>query len=156
MSYLKAATMGAVDGVITSFAVVAGALQTSSAEDNVSHVITVVGFSSLLADAFSMGVSEFLSSTSEGSVTDRRGTPALLGVLCFGSFVLFGIVPILMYLTTSDFVATILISLTELVGLGLLQARATSRPFAAEVVRTTLLGSGAGALAFTVAKIAAD
>ena len=52
---------GGLDGILTSFAIVAGAaggkLPTS--------VVLILGFSNIVADALSMGVGEFLSSKAE-------------------------------------------------------------------------------------------
>ena len=52
-----------------------------------TSIVTIVGFSSVIADGLSMGISEYLSSFSEKAVTERRGNPVCLGVVCFLSFV---------------------------------------------------------------------
>ena len=55
---LKPVIFGGLDGILTSFAIVAG-----SAGGNLSpNVVLVLGFSNIFADALSMGVGEFLSS----------------------------------------------------------------------------------------------
>jgi VIT1/CCC1 family predicted Fe2+/Mn2+ transporter len=60
-SYLGDAVLGAVDGSITTFAVVAGAIG-----GEFSTVVTLVlGISSLLADGISMGVSNYLGTRSQ-------------------------------------------------------------------------------------------
>lgn len=59
--YLKPLIFGGLDGVLTAFALVAGA-----AGGNLEpSVVLVLGFSSIIADALSMGVGEFLSSKAE-------------------------------------------------------------------------------------------
>ena len=55
---IKALIFGGLDGILTSFAIVAGA---AGGGMSVS-VVLVLGFSNILADALSMGVGEFLSS----------------------------------------------------------------------------------------------
>eukprot|EP00611_Tribonema_gayanum_P010642 TRINITY_DN206_c8_g1_i1.p1 TRINITY_DN206_c8_g1~~TRINITY_DN206_c8_g1_i1.p1 ORF type:complete len:281 (-),score=66.11 TRINITY_DN206_c8_g1_i1:247-1089(-) len=56
--YLKVMVFGGLDGILTSFAVVAGA-----AGGGLDWpVVLVLGFSNILADALSMGVGEYLSS----------------------------------------------------------------------------------------------
>jgi len=56
--YVKAIVFGGLDGILTSFAIVAG-----SAGGSLSpSVVLVLGFSNVFADALSMGVGEFLSS----------------------------------------------------------------------------------------------
>ncbi len=60
--YLKGVVFGGLDGILTSFAIVAG-----SAGGNLGwNVILVLGFSNILADAISMGVGEYLSSKVRG------------------------------------------------------------------------------------------
>lgn len=150
MSWLKAAVMGGVDGVITSFAVTAGAHFTVDAK----RTVAVVGLSSLVADAFSMGVSEFLSSESERSLTNRRGKPLALAVLCFGSFVLCGLVPIVAFLLTGRLEASAAFAVVEFLLLGGVQAAHTQQPLLRQTAVTTALGMTAGGIAWGVAALA--
>lgn len=60
-SYLKDMVYGAVDGIITTFAVVAGVAGANLA----ISVVIILGMANLLADGFSMAVSNYLSSRSE-------------------------------------------------------------------------------------------
>jgi vacuolar iron transporter family protein len=55
---LQAMLFGALDGVLTSFAICAGAAGGGLGLD----VVLILGFSNILADALSMGVGEYLSS----------------------------------------------------------------------------------------------
>jgi VIT1/CCC1 family predicted Fe2+/Mn2+ transporter len=67
---LKPIIFGGLDGILTSFAIVAG-----SAGGNLSpQVVLVLGFSNIFADALSMGVGEFLSSkaNNEWILSERR------------------------------------------------------------------------------------
>jgi len=63
--YVKAAVFGGLDGILTSFAVVAGA----SGGGLGSSVVLIVGFSNLVAGALSMGAGEYLSSKAEVEYT---------------------------------------------------------------------------------------
>jgi len=58
---LKPMIFGGLDGILTSFAIVAGAAGGSLS----TSVILILGFSNIFADALSMGVGEFLSSKAE-------------------------------------------------------------------------------------------
>ena len=58
------AVLGAIDGAITSFAIVAGAVGGGLS----SLVVLILGFASLLADGFSMAVSNYLGTKSEAEV----------------------------------------------------------------------------------------
>lgn len=56
--YVKSMIFGGLDGILTSFAIVAGA----AGGRLPVQVVLVLGFSNIFADAFSMGMGEFLSS----------------------------------------------------------------------------------------------
>ncbi|MDK2844999.1 MAG: vacuolar iron transporter family protein [Enterococcus sp.] len=59
--YIKSMVYGGLDGIITTFAVVAGVV--GGALD--LRIIIILGFSNLLADGFSMATGDYLSSKSE-------------------------------------------------------------------------------------------
>lgn len=62
--YIKDIVYGATDGIITTFAIVAG-----SAGSGLSNkVVLVLGVANLLADGFSMAASNYLGTTSENSL----------------------------------------------------------------------------------------
>lgn len=68
--FLKPLIFGGLDGILTSFAIVAGA-----AGGNMPvPVVLVLGFSNIFADALAMGVGEFLSSKAENEwiLSERR------------------------------------------------------------------------------------
>jgi len=66
---LKAIVFGGLDGILTSFAIVAGATGGNLDE----RVVLVLGFSNIFADALSMGVGEYLSSVAHNDwvLTER-------------------------------------------------------------------------------------
>lgn len=68
--FLKPLIFGGLDGILTSFAIVAGAAGGSMP----IPVILVLGFSNIFADALAMGVGEFLSSKAENEwiLSERR------------------------------------------------------------------------------------
>jgi len=59
--FLKPLIFGGLDGILTSFAIVAGA----AGGKMPASVVLVLGFSNIFADALAMGVGEFLSSKAE-------------------------------------------------------------------------------------------
>ena len=152
MSYVRASLLGAVDGVITSFAIVAGAdALTSSVQ-----TVLVVGSSSLLADGVSMGVSEFLSSTSEQVLQKNSTSPIVLGAVCFTSFVVCGFVPLCTYLVFESLLVTSALTLLELVLLGSVRTAFTHEQLLVALTQTTVLGVFAGSVAFGVGWISAQ
>ena len=66
-NYLGDAVLGGIDGSVTTFAVVAGA--TGGNFEKI--VIVVLGFANLIADGFSMAVSNYLRSKSEREKVDE-------------------------------------------------------------------------------------
>jgi vacuolar iron transporter family protein len=66
-SYLRDFVYGAVDGIVTTFAVVAGVAGAGLEE----RVVIILGAANLFADAFSMAVSNLLSSRAEIQQRDR-------------------------------------------------------------------------------------
>jgi vacuolar iron transporter family protein len=59
--YLGDAVLGGIDGCVTTFAVVAGAVGGGLS----AGVVVILGFANLFADGFSMGVSNYLGTKSE-------------------------------------------------------------------------------------------
>jgi vacuolar iron transporter family protein len=59
--YLGDAVLGGIDGCVTTFAVVAGAVGGGLS----TGVVVILGFANLFADGFSMGVSNYLGTKSE-------------------------------------------------------------------------------------------
>ena len=66
--YVKDAVYGANDGIITTFAIVAGV----AGADLSATTIMLLGIANLFADGFSMAVSSWLSATSEKDVYHRE------------------------------------------------------------------------------------
>ncbi len=66
-SYLRDLVLGAIDGAVTTFAVVAGV----AGAELPAGVALVLGFANLLADGFSMAAGNYLSTKTERQVVDR-------------------------------------------------------------------------------------
>ncbi len=66
--YLADFVYGANDGIVTTFAVVSGAVGAGLP----THVIIILGFANLVGDGISMGLSNFLSLRSKKSFEDRE------------------------------------------------------------------------------------
>jgi VIT1/CCC1 family predicted Fe2+/Mn2+ transporter len=150
--YLRSAILGGVDGVITSFAIVAGASFLSAP----GRVVAVVGSSSLLADGASMGVSEYLSTRSEQMLTRRsaRGVSALHGLACLGSFVACGALPLIVFVAgDSAILGATSAAFVVLLLLGCFRAAVTEETLLWCLLETSGLGSVATGLAFAVAAV---
>lgn len=95
---LKAIVLGSNDGIVTTFAVVAGSV---GAGLNVKTII-ILGVASMLADAVSMGVGDYLGERSAARLEKSGKMPSKLssletGALTFGAFLLAGSLPLVPY-----------------------------------------------------------
>jgi VIT1/CCC1 family predicted Fe2+/Mn2+ transporter len=105
--YVRDVVYGANDGIITTFAVVAGV-----AGGSLSHLaVLVVGAANLLADGLSMGVGNFLAIRAhEGAraaqdLPEEESCPARHGFATFLAFVIAGAVPLAPFIIPGDLTA---------------------------------------------------
>ncbi len=66
--YLGETVYGGIDGIVTTFAIVAGSVGAGLS----SKIILVLGFANLIADGFSMGVGAYLSAKSEKELYEQK------------------------------------------------------------------------------------
>ncbi|OHA66700.1 MAG: hypothetical protein A3C82_00550 [Candidatus Wildermuthbacteria bacterium RIFCSPHIGHO2_02_FULL_47_12] len=105
--YVGDLVYGANDGVVTTFAVVAGAMGAVLSPG----VIIILGLANLFADGFSMGASNYLALRSEKELRDAQGNNGVLGngdentshlvqhgVITFIAFLVAGSVPLIPYI----------------------------------------------------------
>lgn len=103
--YIAEVIYGANDGIVTTFAVVAGVA--GAALD--PAIVLILGFANLLADGFSMGASNYLSQRSrleyEEAHRDREDgrPPTFTAGTTFLAFILAGWTPLLPYLLALEF-----------------------------------------------------
>lgn len=91
MSLLSDFTYGGIDGIITTFAIVAG-----SAGASLSPItVFILGLASLIADGFSMGAGRYISAKAELEEDSQRDvSPIKSSITTFFSFVLLGLLPL--------------------------------------------------------------
>lgn len=135
--HIRPIVYGGMDGIITTFAIVAGATGAQLSY----NILLVLGIANLLADGLSMGAGEYMSSKAELEHQFPKGTPKeeqkairISALYTFFSFLLFGTVPLLIYgiaiffpvvLQESFWVASALAAMA-LCALGLLKAKLNS------------------------------
>lgn len=151
MSQIRAALLGGMDGIITSFAIVAGV----EAGGLSNRAVTVVGISSLVADGISMGISEYISSSAERSTKVGNVNPLRLALLCFTSFIANGAVPLFLYgfVLRGRIIPCAALFLLQVMALGFLRSLVTSERVHYGISQTALLGSIAGGTAYAVATL---
>ncbi len=154
--YLPDLIFGANDGVITTLAVVSGVVGASLS----STVILILGFANLLADGFSMGVSNVLSRRSDTqndlvplAAASRHGLATVMG------FIAAGVVPLLAYCLPLfkgiQFEVSILLALSALFTIGASRALFTKRSWLPSGLEMLLLGSFAASIAYGVGALGA-
>ena len=129
--YLRDLIYGANDGIITTFAVVAGV--TGGALS--SRSVLIVGIANLLADGLSMGVGNYLSIRSHESarqaqqLPEEEARPARHGAATLAAFVVAGALPLGPYVFGFEgpgaFVAATCLTLLALFGTGAVRATVT-------------------------------
>ena len=153
--YLKDLVYGANDGIITTFAVVAGV---AGAQLD-ARIVLILGFANLLADGFSMGASNFLSIRSDEAVRQATGLAALEpfpgrhSVATFGAFVVAGCVPLLSYVvaaTSEPFLTAVMLTLATLFVVGAARSFVTGLRWWWSGLEMLLVGSAAAAVAYGV------
>lgn len=99
--YLKQVIFGGIDGIITTFAVVAGFNGAQEADPQNFGIATVLlfGFANLFSDASSMGLGNFVAERSEAKLNKTKNgkSPLFTSIVTICSFITFGLTPLLPY-----------------------------------------------------------
>jgi VIT1/CCC1 family predicted Fe2+/Mn2+ transporter len=145
---------GALDGVITTMAVVAGATGANLG----ARVALILGVANLLGDGISMGASNYLGLKSELQQTGgdvRREAPWRHGLATTAAFVVVGTVPLLAYAMPRPGGVSVLalaatLSLLTLAAIGAARAPFVDRPRLRSAAEMTSVGVLAGLAAYLV------
>lgn len=153
--YVSEVVYGSNDGLVTTFAIVAGV--TGAALEN--SVVLILGFVSLLADGSSMAASDFLAHRSrEARDGDDDGpTPLRTAGATFLAFVVAGAVPLVSYLVPMPqawrFPIAALLTGVTLFAVGASRASVTSRSWWQSGGEMLGVGAGAATVAYVVGKL---
>lgn len=129
--YVGDLVYGANDGILTTFAVVAGVTGGALSPTTV----IVVGLANLIADGLSMGVGNYLGIRARESALEQQGRPqeetqpARHGFATFLAFVVAGSVPLVPYLVPGagdEFVPSAFLAFGALFGVGAARSLVTS------------------------------
>ncbi len=158
--YLGDFIYGANDGIITTFAIVAGVA--GAALD--ASIVLILGFANLLADGFSMGASNFLAIRSAEAARFAEGRevaepfPLRHATVTFGAFVLVGAVPLISYvieLEQSAFPIAVALTLVTLFGVGAGRALVVNVRWWLSGLEMLVVGASAAGVAFVVGALIA-
>jgi vacuolar iron transporter family protein len=152
---MKDLVYGANDGIITTFAVVAGVSGASLG----TQVAIILGVANLLADGLSMAASNFLSIRSDEAVRRHKGLaplepfPGRHAFATFGAFVLLGSVPLLTYLLPEgwqSFKIAALMTLSALFLVGAIRSLFSDMSWFKAGLEMTVVGAAAAGISFGV------
>ena len=152
--YIRDLVYGANDGIITTFAVVAGV--TGGALS--SQAILIVGFANIVADGLSMGVGNYLGIRSEEGaraaqdLPEAEAEPARHGAATFAAFVVAGLIPLVSYMVpdfgVDRFVVATALTLASLFVIGALRSVVTVQGWLASGLEMLGLGVIVAAAAY--------
>lgn len=167
--HIRGIVFGGMDGILTTFALLAAAEGTSQTS---SSLTLVIGFSTVLADALSMAAGEYLSSKAENELAGSQPDPSEPGPLekggaMFLAFTLFGSMPLIGYVISalasrsaglaarspSSFAISIVITACTLFGLGTLKSQFGAGIWWAAGLEVTGIGSVAASVAYFTAML---
>ena len=167
-AWIREFVYGAVDGAVTTFAVVAGSAGASLG----APVVLVLGVANLLADGFAMGCGNYLSTRAEahaaenGTRSDDEAAAENRDVeirarkeaaVTFGAFVTVGSIPLIPFViaaaTGTDINAFLYSSIGTALAfalIGVVKARVTGRQQHKAVLETVLIGGAAAFVSYFV------
>lgn len=152
--YIRELVYGANDGVITTFAVVAGV----AGSGLTLRVVLIIGAANLLADGLSMAVGNYLSIRAYESVLETQKLPEeeafpfRHGAATFVAFVAAGAVPLLPYVipwvSIDRFAFSIILTLVTLFAVGASRALITNARWWVTGLEMLALGAIVAAVAY--------
>lgn len=157
--YLKEFVYGSLDGIVTTFAIIAG----SAGANLGSAIVLILGISNVLADGFSMASSNYLSERSECSATpsteeENKIVPFRKAVATFISFIFIGSIPLMPYLlnaifdiwSESLFLISCLFTSIAFIIVGQIRGKIGHKNKLRSIAETLLVGSIAAMVAYSV------
>ena len=152
--YLRDLVYGANDGIITTFAVVAGV----AGGDLAATAVLVVGAANLAADGVAMGAGNVLairaheSARAAEDLPEEEAYPWKHGLATLAAVVIAGAIPLAPYLIAvngrSQLIASALLTLAALFGVGAARALVTRDPWWRAGLEQLTLGAVVAAAAF--------
>ncbi len=158
--YLRDMVYGALDGVITTMAILAGSEGASLS----ARVGLILGLANLIGDGISMGASNYLGMRSEieqsgGSLTTEA--PWRHGLATVAAFIVVGSAPLAAYaaaplMGVAIFPVAVVFSAIALLGAGLVRAAFVGKTTLRSAIEMLAVGALAGGAAYLVGRVAAS
>ena len=151
--YLSEFVYGAMDGTVTTFAIVAGSVGVALSP----ATILILGFANLFADGFSMASSNYLSTKSRNHLEGGDTDPLKTGLATFVSFVVVGFIPLLSFViawltnnTENTFKTSIILTGIAFLLIGTIKSTLTKENRVVASLETLLIGMLAAGIAYGV------
>lgn len=155
---------GGTDGIVTTFAVVAGFFGSGSTTNHSTLPVMAVllfGLANLFADGFSMGIGDYLAIKTDQDYRRKsnkkighREKPFLSSIATSIAFVIFGSIPLLPYIAfrndPSVFFYSIVSTASALIVLGIIRWKVTKSHITIALGQTFFLGGAAAFIAYIV------
>ena len=157
-SFLRDSVFAASDGLVTTFAVVAGSQGASLGPT----VVLIMGFANLLADGISMSSGTYLGVKSEMEYMKAEGdghapeaSPFKQGLISFFSFDVAGLIPLLPYVfgLNNAFYISVLLVFVVLFTIGVLKGLFINKHWLKSGLEMLLVGGMAAVVAYLTGHI---
>ena len=157
--YLRDIVFSANDGLITTFAIVAGSTGASLS----SNVVVILGLVNLLADGISMASGSYLGVKSEIEYEDAEGdhahdgdSPLKHGFMTFATFIFAGFLPLIPFVFNIEpkFLISVIIVAISLFVVGASRSKITQKSFIRSGAEVFLIGGLAASVAYFVGFLA--
>lgn len=156
---IRDVVLSANDGVVTTFAVVAGSIGASLSPS----VIVILGLANLFADGISISTSAYLGVKSEIEYEQNSGQKVKMGnrpltnaIASFLAFGLAGFIPLISYLYKSNNafnISMVLVAISLLI-IGLFRGLVSNKHILRTAIENLLIGGISAVVAFTVGELA--
>lgn len=154
-SYIRDAVFAANDGIITTFAVIAG----SQGASITASVVIILGFANLFADGISMASGNYQGIKSEAAYNKARrlfksdGSNLLLHpLITFAAFLVAGLAPLIPFLVKSPnaFELSMLLVGVSLFAIGCIRGHFSNRTYIKSGLESLLIGGIAATAAYFI------
>ncbi len=159
--YLAEFVYGAIDGSVTTFAIVAGVIGASLSP----LIVLILGFANLFADGFSMAISNYLSNKSQADLYSnnklkhlRLKDPKKTALVTFISFIIIGFIPLLPFVLSplsgfinqNKFLISAILTAVAFIIIGAVKGKVVGKHYIKSSLETLLIGGIAALIAFLV------
>lgn len=157
--YVRDIVLSANDGVVTTFAVVAGSLGASLSPS----IVVILGLANLFADGLSMSTGAYLGVKSEIEYEQNSGEkvklgnrPLLNGLVSFASFGIAGFVPLMSYIFKFEnafLISSILVAISLFI-VGIFRGVVSNKHILRTAFENLFIGGASAIIAFYVGEMA--